>query len=112
MSNRPGRRMVIGTIDAGGVYCSRAAAGGGFVFLSATAMDESGQLAQAAKPRPPYEGSEAARSRAQTRHVFEQYRELLPKIGSSLHDIVQLEQYVKLKVHTDGYFKEALGPGF
>ena len=112
MSSRSGRRTVVGTIDAGGVYCSRLAAAGGYVFLAGTAMDDHGALAEAAKPQPPYEGSAAAESRLQTRYIFEQYRELLPEVGSSLHDLVQLEQYVKLKVHTDGYFREALGPGF
>ncbi|HLN14413.1 MAG TPA: hypothetical protein VK587_14550 [bacterium] len=112
MSTRSGRRTVVGTIDAGGVYCSQVAAGGGYLFLAGTAMDDHGGLAEAARPRPPYEGSAAAESRMQTRFIFERYRALLPQIGSSLHDLVQLEQYVKLKVHTDGYFREALGPGF
>ncbi|HLJ60207.1 MAG TPA: hypothetical protein VKZ50_10790 [bacterium] len=112
MSQRSGKRAVVGTIDAGGVYCSRAAAGGGFVFLAGTAMDETGRLADAAKPAPPYEYSDAAQARAQTRYLFGRYRDLLPTIGSSILDIAQLEQYVKLKVHTDGYFKVALGPEF
>jgi enamine deaminase RidA (YjgF/YER057c/UK114 family) len=105
-------RTVVATIDAGGVYSSRVAAGGGYVFLAGTAIDDTARLAEAASPRAPYEGSAAAQARMQTRYIFEQYRELLPHVGSSLHDIVQLEQYVKLKVHTDGYFREALGPGF
>jgi len=106
------KRTTAGRIDAGGVYCSRLAAGGGYVFLAGTAMDEHGRLAGAARPQPPYEGSAAAQSRAQTRYIFERYRELLPQLGASLDDLVQLEQYVKLKVHTDGYFREALAPGF
>ena len=66
MSQRSGKRAVAGTIDAGGVYCSRAAAGGGFVFLAGTAMDETGRLADAARPAPPYEYSASAQARAQT----------------------------------------------
>lgn len=112
MSQRLGKRTVVGTIDAGGVYCSRAAAGGGFVFLAGTAMDETGRLADAARPAPPYEYSAAAQARAQTHYLFERYRDMLPTIGSSVLHIAQLEQYVKLKVHTDGYFKVALGPEF
>jgi enamine deaminase RidA (YjgF/YER057c/UK114 family) len=105
-------RQVLGTIDAGGVYCSRLAAGGGFVFLGGTAIDETGGLAPSARPRPPYERSEAAKVEAQTRYLFGQYRDLLPKLGSSIEDIVQLEQYVQRKVHADGYFAVATSPEF
>lgn len=110
MSGRADKRVVAGTIDAGGVYCSRAAAGGGFVFLAGTAIDETGRLADAARPAAPYEYSASAQARAQARYLFERYRELLPKVGSSIDDIVQLEQYVKLKAHADGYFQVATGP--
>ena len=34
------KRTVAGTIDANGVYCSRVAAGGGYVFLTANPVDE------------------------------------------------------------------------
>jgi len=111
MGKTHGRRA-IATIDAGGVYCSRVAAGGRFVFFGGTAMDETGRLAAAATPPAPYEDSAAAQVRAQTRYLFEQYRDLLPRVGSSLRDIVAMEHYLQRKVHADGYFQVALGPEF
>ena len=75
-------------------------------------MDESGRLADPAKPGPPYEHSPAAQERAQTRYLFERYRDLLARVGSSLRDIAALEHYLKLKAHADGYFKMVLGTGF
>jgi enamine deaminase RidA (YjgF/YER057c/UK114 family) len=110
--SQSGKRAVAGIIDAGGVYCSRVAAGGGFAFVAGTAFDESGRLADAARPAAPYEFSAAAQARAQARYLFEQYRDLLAKVGTSVQNLCQLEQYVKLKVHADPYFNVALGPGF
>lgn len=112
MAGRSDKRTVAGTIDAGGVYSSRLASGGGWVFLSGVALDDSGRLAGDARAAAPYERSEPARAHAQTRAMMGQLRDLLPKLGSSLAGILQLEQYVGLKVHTDPYFQVALGPGF
>lgn len=105
------KRTVAGTIDSGGVYCSRVASAGGWVFLGATAMDDRGRLADEARPAAPYELSEPAKARAQTRYIVERLRGELASVGSSLLDIVQLEQYAQRKVHVDPYFKVALGPG-
>lgn len=104
MTTGTGKRTVAGVIDSGEVYSSLAASGGGYVFVAGTAIDETGKLAAAAKPEAPYETSESARARAQARHLFERFREALKKLGSSLDDVCQLEQYVRLKVHADPYF--------
>lgn len=112
MADRVVDRVVAGTVDAGGVYCSRVAAGGGFVFFGGTAIDDAGRLADSARPAPPYENSAAAQVRAQTRYLFERYRDLLPMVGSSLRGIVAMEHYLQRKVHADGYFQVALGAGF
>jgi enamine deaminase RidA (YjgF/YER057c/UK114 family) len=101
------RRTVAGTIDAEHAYGSTVAAGGGFVFFSATAVDDSGRLAASARPAPPYAGSAAAQAQAQARTIFSRLDELLPQVGSSVGDIVQIEQYVRLKLHADSYFKIA-----
>lgn len=102
-----GRRVVAGTVDSTQHYGSTVAAGGGFAFLSSTAMDETGNLAAAAVPAEPYTTSPAARAQAQAAHMFARLAALLPEVGSSVGDIVQVEQYVKLKVHADPYFKVA-----
>ena len=111
MTHRPGRRAVLDTIDAGGVYSSRVAAGGPFIFFGGTAIDETGRLARAARPAEPYERSAAAQVRAQARYLLERYRELLPQLGSSLQHIVAMEHYLRHKIHADGYFQTARAPG-
>src|SRR5436305_13776052 len=106
MASRSNKRVVAGTIDAGGVYYSRVAAGGGFAVLGGTALDETGQLAAAAKPAPPYELSASAQARSEAQSLFAQWREALPKVGAGIKDVVQLEQYVKRKLSADAYFGE------
>src|SRR5262245_20229983 len=100
-------RVVAGTIDAGDVYTSTVAAAGGYVFVGGTAVDDSGGIAAGATPDEPYTRSEAAIAEAQGRYLFETFDQMLPKVGSSVADIVQVEQYVKLKVHADAYFRVA-----
>lgn len=106
------KRAVAGTVDANGVYASRLAAAGGWVFLSLTAMDDTGSLAADARPAAPYELSEPAKARTQARSFMGALRDLLPTVGSSLTEIVQLENYAQRKVHVDPLFKVALGAGF
>jgi enamine deaminase RidA (YjgF/YER057c/UK114 family) len=98
-----GGRRVSGVIDAGGVYGARLAAAGNYVFMASTAAGPSGGIPAEAIPPPPYQTSESAHVRAQTRYLFERYREGLEELGSSIDDIVQLEQYVLLKAHANGY---------
>ena len=106
------KRAVAGVIDAGGVYASRAASGGGYVFLTGTAIDDQGRLPDEARPRAPYDGSEAARARTQTQYMMNSLKATLPQLGSSTSDIVQLENYVALKTHVDGLFRTALTPTY
>ena len=72
------KRAVAGTIDSGGVYGSRLAAAGGWVFLCLTAIDDSGGLPADARPAAPYELSEPARARTQARSFMTVLRDLLP----------------------------------
>lgn len=106
------KRTVAGTVDSDAAYGSTVAAGGGFVFFSGTAIDESGRLADSARPEPPYAASAPAQAQAQARSIFSRLDDLLPKVGSSVADIVQIEQYVKLKVHADGFFKIATSKSY
>jgi enamine deaminase RidA (YjgF/YER057c/UK114 family) len=112
MPGRSTKRTVAGTIDTGGVYTSRAAAGGGYVFLTGTAVGDEGSLSAAARPPAPYEGSEAAKARTQTKVMMDTLKAVLPEVGSSTSDIVQLENYVGLKGHVDGVFRTALTPTY
>jgi enamine deaminase RidA (YjgF/YER057c/UK114 family) len=106
-SSPKSERTVVGTIDSGDVYASTVASAAGYVFFGGTAIDESGRLAANATPPEPYAGSAAAQAEAQGRHLFQMFDQMLPKVGSSVADIVQVEQYVKLKVHADAYFRVA-----
>lgn len=105
--NSQSGRTVVGTINAGDTYSSTIAAAAGYVFLGGTAIDETGKLAAAAVPAEPYGSSASAQAEAQGRHLFRTFDKLLPEVGSSVADIVQIEQYVKLKVHADAYFRVA-----
>jgi len=104
-------RRVAGVIDAGGAYTSKAVSDGGWIFFTANALDSRGRLADKARPSAPFELSEPARSRTQTKYFMEELRDLLPTLGSSLTELVQLEQYASRKTHVDPYFKVALGAG-
>jgi enamine deaminase RidA (YjgF/YER057c/UK114 family) len=101
-------RKVAGTIDNGEVYMSRVAAGGGYAFFAGTAVDDRGALAPEAVPGRVYRGSDAARARAEAGYVYQSWKDALPEVGSSIGDVLQVEQYVRLKSHADGYFAEAL----
>ncbi len=105
------KRVVSDPIEGDGVYGSRLAAGGPYVFLASPAVDDSGRMAEPAKVKPPYHLSPSAQVRSQTRYIFERYSEALGQVGSSVTDIVQVEQYIQHKAHADGYLEISRGPG-
>lgn len=105
-------RVVRDVVDGDGVYFARVAAGGSYVFLASPAVDRGGRLADEARVPPPYHLSASAQVRAQTRYVFERYTEDLTALGSSVNDVVQVEQYIQRKAHADGYLETSRGPGF
>lgn len=107
MTASSNNRKVAGTVDTEHHYGSTVAAAGGFAFVSATAIDETGRLAAAAVPPEPYTTSAAAQAQAQAEQIFSGLDRLLPEVGSSVGDILQVEQYVQRKVHADPYFKIA-----
>jgi enamine deaminase RidA (YjgF/YER057c/UK114 family) len=101
-------RRVAGVVDNETMYAASAAAGGGLAFVAGTAIDETGEIAEGARPEAPYANSPAARARLESRYIWERWRKALPEVGSSIGDVVQVEQYVQRKAHADGYFAEAL----
>jgi enamine deaminase RidA (YjgF/YER057c/UK114 family) len=105
-------RVVKDVVDANGVYFSRAAAGGPYVFLASPAVDHTGSLAGEAHVKPPYHNSASAIVRAQSRYIWQRYKEALTALGSSVNDVVQVEQYIQRKAHADGYLVTSRGPGF
>ncbi|MCY4085642.1 MAG: hypothetical protein OXG37_01830 [Actinomycetia bacterium] len=64
------------------------------MFLASPAVDESGRLSNEARVNPPYHLSPSAQARAQTRYIFDRYKEGLQELGSSVNDIVQVEQWI------------------
>jgi enamine deaminase RidA (YjgF/YER057c/UK114 family) len=102
-----GPRQVSGTIDTAGYYGSVAAAANGYVFFAGAAIGESGGLAPAAVPGEPYQTSPVAQAERQAEVIFASLERSLTQLGSSVGDIVQIENYVKLKVHADPFFKVA-----
>lgn len=109
---RPGEREVWGTVDGNGTYFSRGAAGGSFVFLAGGPVDGSGRFADDAQVAPPYHLSPSARVSSQTSYVFGQFVKALKALGSSIEDVVQVEQYIAGKEYADGYVETSRGPGF
>jgi enamine deaminase RidA (YjgF/YER057c/UK114 family) len=107
MSTQSTTRTVAGEIDGPEHYGSTVAAAGGFAFIAATAMDATGALATDAAPPEPYTTSPAAQAQAQTEHIFSALEGSLAEVGTSVGDILQVEQYVERKVHADPYFKIA-----
>jgi enamine deaminase RidA (YjgF/YER057c/UK114 family) len=105
-------RVVAGPVEGNGVYCSRAAAAGPYVFFASPAVDGEGLFAEEAHVPPPYHLSDSAQVRYQTRFIFERYKEALGALGSSLADVVQVEQYIARKAHADGYLETSRGRGF
>jgi enamine deaminase RidA (YjgF/YER057c/UK114 family) len=101
-------RIAVGAIDSSNFYSSTVAAGDGFAFLGGVAVDESGAPAAAAVPPGPYQRSPAARAHYETKYIYERWKQLLPEVGSSLGDLLQVEQYVERKVQAESYFAEAL----
>jgi enamine deaminase RidA (YjgF/YER057c/UK114 family) len=105
-------RVVRGLVDGDGLYSSRVAAGGPFIFLASPAVDETGRFAEGARVLPPYHLSPSAQVRQQTRYIFERYKDELAALGSSVNEIVQVEQYIQHKSHADGYLETSRGTGF
>lgn len=105
-------RRVLETVDGGGLYFSRVAAAGPWVFLSGTAADSTGAIAAEARVPVPYTMSQSAHVRAQTHFILGRYKAALEELGGSFDDIVQVEQYVPWKAHADGYLEVRNGPGF
>ena len=105
-------RTVRDVVDGGGLYFSRLAAAGGYVFFAGTAVDETGTLAAEASVNPPYHQSPSAQARAQTSYVLGRVKDGLADLGSSIDDVCQVEQYVRYKSHADGYLETSRGTGF
>ena len=106
-----GGRRTHGEVDGDGLYFSRAAAGGPYVFLASPPVDDRGRFAEDAVVAPPYHLSPSAQVRTQTESIFARYRESLDALGSSVNHIVQVEQYIQRKAHADGYLEASRGPG-
>ena len=105
-------RVTTDLVDGNGFYFSRAAAGGRWVFLASVAVDEHGNLAEDVRVPPPYALSPSAQVRYQTRFIFERFREDLKRLDTSMENIMQVEQYIQLKAHGDGYLETSRGPEY
>jgi enamine deaminase RidA (YjgF/YER057c/UK114 family) len=104
-------RSVTGVVDGGGFYFARTASAARFVFMAGPAVDATGRVADAARVPPPYQLSPSAHVRAQTRYIWNEFVRGLAEVGSSVRDVVQVEQYIQHKVHADGYLEVSRGPG-
>src|SRR6266568_251551 len=108
----PRGRICVGLVEGEGLYYSRLVTAGPYVFMSALPVDDSGQLPSQAVVEPPYHLSPAAHVRLQTRFIYETYVKELGDVGSSIADVVQIEQFMPAKRFGDGYTEESRSPGF
>ena len=111
MTSKSSQRQAWGLIDGSGVYQSRAVTGGGYIFASTPPVTAGGVLADETRIRAPYEQSASARVRAQTKYIFERYGEALSVFGSSMNEVLQVEQYIPRKAYGDAYAQTSRGPG-
>jgi 2-iminobutanoate/2-iminopropanoate deaminase len=105
-------RAVRDVVDGGGLYFSRLATAGQFVFMASVAVDESGQIPEEARPSAPYHLSPPAHVVSQTQYIYNRYVEGLNSLGSSINEVVQVEQHIPAKVYADGYLDVSRGKGF
>jgi enamine deaminase RidA (YjgF/YER057c/UK114 family) len=112
LTSQSNGRRTSGLIDGNGFYQSRAALGGSWVFAAAPAVTDTGEPAPEAAVEPPYHLSDSATVRTQSRYILERYREALTDLDCSFENITQVEQYITLKAHADGYLEVSRGPGF
>ena len=105
-------RRTLQLIDGAGIYGSRAATGGSWIFFSGTAVDESGMTRGPDRLAAGYRNSPVAQVRSQTRWMFERFGEILEELGSSFEDVVQIEQTIERKVQQDGYLEVSRSKDF
>ncbi len=106
------RRVVEDVVDGGGLYFSRLAAAGPYVFMAGVAVDGSGRIAKEAQVAPPYHLSASAHGVEQTRYIYNRYVEGLNSLGSSINEMLQVEQFIPHKVYADPYLDTSRGAGF
>lgn len=112
MAKQSEARKVRDLIDGEGLYLSRAAAGGGYVFLSTPPVDDTGAFAEEARVKPPYHLSGSARVRAETTYIYQRYKDALAGFGASMDDVLQVEQFIPRKSYADAYAQTSRGKGF
>jgi enamine deaminase RidA (YjgF/YER057c/UK114 family) len=102
--NLSGRR-VMQLIDGNGVYASRVASGGPWVFFSGAAVDDQGRVRGVDGLPSAYRRSPVAKVRSQTQYMFDRFREAFEELDLTFEDVVQIEQYIRHKVQHDGYLE-------
>lgn len=105
-------RAVKDVVDGEGLYYSRIASAGPYAFMGSVAVDGSGRMPKEVQPEAPYHFSPPGHCAAQTRYIFERYAKGLAELGSSINEVLQVEQHIPRKVYADAYLDVSRGPGF
>lgn len=106
-----GNRRTAGLIDGNGIFASRAAGAGPFVFFADEAIDEIGVVAAEAQVKAPYTQCVAAHVRHQTTAIAGQLGPVLDELGTSWDELLQVEQFIPRKPYADGFLSVSRGPG-
>jgi len=104
-------RSTHGLVDGGGLYFSRLVTAGPFVFFGGPAVDDRGLLTPEVAVAPPFHLSPPAHIVGQTKFIYDRLAAELPQVGSSIDDILQVEQFIPHKIYADGYLNTSRGPG-
>jgi enamine deaminase RidA (YjgF/YER057c/UK114 family) len=105
IKERIGAKQVLDLIDGGGIYSSRVARGGDWVFFSGSAVDAMGRVRGPDSLPAAYRSSPIAQVRSQTEYMFERFADAFGTLDLEFEDVVQIEQYIKRKVQHDGYLE-------
>src|SRR3954451_13584204 len=104
-------RETHGLVSGGGLHFSRIVTVGQFAFFSGPAAHDAGRRPGGAAPPPPYHLSPAAHVVEQTRFIYGRLASELSAVGSSINDVLQVEQFIPHKLYADGYLNTSRGPG-
>jgi enamine deaminase RidA (YjgF/YER057c/UK114 family) len=108
----PSGRRVMQPIDGNGIYSSRIATAGPWVFFSGTAVGADGTTRGPDSLPAAYRSSPVAQVRSQTEYMFTEYGKALAELGTTFENVLQIEQNIKFKVQHDGFLEVSRSKDF
>lgn len=98
-------RRTFDLIDGNGFFGSRVTTAGPWVFFGGPAVDGDGLVRGPDSLSWGYQGSSVAQVRSQTQYLFSRLSAIFGELGTSLENLLQIEQYVERKVQHDPFLE-------